>query len=85
MDKYSPNVIQNDCLVKIQENESKLTIEFTFNQKYGSDIVDLIFEPILVYNLLNSTSTSNSLDTYELIFDGLTQPINVMRIKLFEI
>lgn len=63
MDKYSPNVIQNDCLVKTQENETKLTIEFTFNQKYGSDIVDLIFEPIMVYNLTNSSSSPNSINS----------------------
>ena len=60
MDKYSPNVIQNDCLVKTQENESKLTIEFTFNQKYGTDVVDLIFEPIMIYNLSNSSNSVNS-------------------------
>lgn len=66
MNKYSPNVIQNDCLVKTQENETKLTIEFTFNQKYGSDVVDLIFEPILVYNLSNSSSSSGSVNSSNL-------------------
>jgi len=66
MDKYSPNVIQNDCLVKIQENETKFTIEFIFNQKYGSDVVDLIFEPIMVYNLSNSSSSLNSVNSSNL-------------------
>lgn len=66
MNKYSPNVIQNDCLVKTQENETKFTIEFIFNQKYGSDVVDLILEPVMIYNLSNSSSSSNSVNSLNL-------------------
>jgi hypothetical protein len=49
--KYSPSVVQNECIVKTINNfaDDNYTIEFTFNQKYGTDIVDFIYDPVLVY------------------------------------
>lgn len=59
--KYSPNVIQNDCLVKFTDDskENKLFIEFIFNLKYGTDYVDFICEPILVYQKPQSYASAN--------------------------
>jgi len=59
--KYSPNTIQNDCLIKYSEShENKLIIEFTFNQKYGTDYIDFIYEPILVYQKPISPSNTST-------------------------
>jgi len=60
MDKYSPTIIQNNCVVKSTETHNKITIEFSFNQKYGSEFVDLICEPILTYQQCGVSSSSST-------------------------
>lgn len=53
-----------------------------FEKNNGDGSSQLYLIPI---NTTGTNSTSNSLDTYELIFDGLAQPVNNLGIKLFEI
>lgn len=71
LDKYSPTIIQNDCIVKTTELNNKIITEFTFNQKYGSEFIDLICEPILTYQqsgeLSNSTSTIDVSNLYPIL------------------
>lgn len=67
MDRYSPNIIQNDCLIKTHEFDTKYTIEFVFNQKYGYDVVDLIYEPIMIYNLTNDTDKPNPINLFPIL------------------
>ena len=54
--KYSPAQIQNNCLYNYNITENNIELEFIFNQKYGNDIVDFLFEPILIYESNNVTS-----------------------------
>lgn len=85
LDKYSPIVIQNNCIVKSLELDNEIIIEFTFNQKYGSEFVDVICEPILTYqhsgelssssptiDMSNLYSILSSDDMIELSFNGKT-------------
>ena len=62
MDKYSSTIIQNNCVVKSTESDNKITIEFSFNQKYGSEFVDLICEPILTYQQYGVATSNMKLD-----------------------
>ena len=57
LDKYSPTIIQNNCVVKTTETDKKINIEFSFNQKYGSEFVDIICEPILTYQQYGESSS----------------------------
>lgn len=73
LDKYSPTIIQNNCVVKTTETDKKINIEFSFNQKYGSEFVDIICEPILTYqqygessSLVSSSSSISNIDTTNL-------------------
>lgn len=55
-DKYSPNIVQNNCPIIKKENEENYIFEFIINQKYGSEMIDLIYEPIILFNQINKLS-----------------------------
>lgn len=46
--KYNTKLYQNNCSIEIFKKENEVTIEFNFNLKYGENLVDYIFEPVLV-------------------------------------
>lgn len=56
-EKYTPNVVQCNSLVKTYETNTEYKIEFVLNQKYGDESVDMISNAVIVYDNNNSSST----------------------------